>query len=442
MGIDLRILFLIFLFATLVLHILRFGAVFEAVEVKNMLLDVLYVPALLGTAVVFGLLLTRTDPMPLLRDAAYQLSLQQLVSFDRAIPDRLDETIDVQSVLREDTDGDGLREWVVFYRFDLQNGTSPVKGVIYDSDRGNPPVLFPYQLQVPARDYLSDQPGSLEFRMAPVVLDENGIDNLDVEELLVSDNDTLSIFRFSQNSEPWDFPRDAPLRYQAIGYFKGSGGVSFDENTKNVTVIDREGYERSQLAVRSVYQLQSNGSYWDTFDPLLLSESLAAPIITTIDFYREPPRDIYSTAFPEKIVLAFYAASCGIIDDTLCLNGATAENWFLEDFLAADALTEFERGNAAYFGLPDFGTSNLSVTTLRYFPRLETDTDLLVTGGGRDVVTGEEGQLNLVDITFSTGGRLETVRYQMELVNGQWKIVRRLEIDSTALDAPIEVPGQ
>ncbi|MCB0209250.1 MAG: hypothetical protein KDJ52_07965 [Anaerolineae bacterium] len=400
------------------------------------MLDFLLLPAAIGTVAVFGFLLTRTNPLPLIREGAYQMSLQQLVSFEHAIPGRLDETISVQSVRREDTDGDGENEWVVFYKFDLQNGKSPVKGVIYDSDRGNPPVVFPYQLQVPDRDYLSEgtDPRPPDFDLLEVTSFPDEPQN--VNELMVSDTNRISIFRFVQNSEPWDFPRDAPPRYQPIGSFFGDGGVEYDSTTKNVTVVDRNGYERSQLAVRSVYELNPvTNTYWDNFD----AAALAAPVISTIDFYEEPPQDIYNTAYPEKIVLAFYASTCNFQDNTLCANDT---GWSTDGFLAGNALVEFQNGNAGYFGLPSFSVSDLSVTTLRYFPSLETDPDLLVSGGGRDVVTGEEAQLNLVDITFSVNGRLETVRYEMQLVEGQWKMVRRLEFDSTALDTPVELPSQ
>ncbi|MCB0194675.1 MAG: hypothetical protein KDJ65_22175 [Anaerolineae bacterium] len=393
-------------------------------------------PTVIGTVAVFGFLLTRTNPMPLIRETAYQMSLQQLVSFEHAIPERLDESISVQSVHREDTDGDGENEWVVFYQFDLQNGTSPVKGVVYDSDRGNPPVVFPYRLQVPDRDYLSEgtSGGVPGFELLEVVSLPN--ESVNVNELMVSDTTRMSIFRFVQNSEPWDFPRDAPARYQPIGSFFGNGGVEYNSTTKNVTVIDRSGYERSQLAVRSIYQLQPNNTYWDTFDPNLLSAQLSAPIISTIDFFEQPPADIFTTPYPEKIVLGFYTATCGLQDDTLCLNRDATSSWDYQNFLAGDALIEAQNNNAGYFGLPSFSTSDISVTNLRYFPRLETDPDLLVSGGGRDVVTGEEGQFNLVDITFSVDGRLDTVRYEMQLVEGLWKIVQRLPIGPTPVVGP------
>jgi hypothetical protein len=40
------------------------------------------------------------------------------------------------------------------------------------------------------------------------------------------------------------------------------------------------------------------------------------------------------------------------------------------------------------------------VKALQYFPQIETDPDLLTTGGGRDVVTGEQAQANAVDVVF------------------------------------------
>ena len=105
---------------------------------------------------------------------------------------------------------------------------------------------------------------------------------------------------------------------------------------------------------------------------------------------------------------------------------------------------EFKADNAQYFGLSGFNnTPNLSVTHIRYYPQLETDTDLLPQGRGRDVVTGEEGQFNVVDIIFviarGDAVREETARFEMQLVNGQWKIVKRLPLDIPALGAPTEI---
>ncbi|MEM7345741.1 MAG: hypothetical protein AAF485_15970 [Chloroflexota bacterium] len=437
LSLDARIvLFLFFAFVTGVLFILRRGSVLSFGDIIQIVLDFLLVPSALITVGLFVGVITRTDPMPLIRQAGYQIGLQQLVSFSNAIPANLDETLAVQSVERLDTDGDGFREWVVYYQFDLQSGRDPIEVVIYDNDRGNPPVIFPYALRAPDRNYLGE--GVAFVSLDDITEDSNGPNGEDLSEILVEGPTELTMFRFRQNSAEWDFPRDAPARYEPIGFFRGNGGVEFDRSTKEVSVIDRNGFERSQLAIRSIYGINpATETYLDSFD----ASRIAAPIISTIDFYQGPPSDINNTAFPEKVVLAFYASTCGDTNKTLCNNAD--EGWSPSQFLASnsDAFTEYNNGNAAYFGLPSFaGVQTLSVTHLRYYPQLETDQDLLVSGGGRDVVTGEEAQFNIVDIYFvANGNPLQTARFEMGLVNGQWKIIRGLSLDLPELGAATQI---
>jgi hypothetical protein len=442
------ILFLFLAFVTGVLFVLRKGPIAGLGDLMQIVINFLLLPSALATGALFFAIITRTDPMPLVRQGAYLAGFRQLVLFSDAIPQNLEDNLAVSDVRRLDTDGDGALEWVVFYQFDLQDGRNPVQAVVYDNDRGNPPVIFPYALRPPNRDYLSE--GSIHIETQQV------IDGAPERQVMVWGDNELNIFKFRQNSETWDFPRDAPARYIPIGFFRGSGGVQFDETSKNVTVIDRNGFERSQLAVRSVYALRQTlyriddqsteliVSYLDDLD----QTRLAAPIVSTIDFFRNPPADILETTFPEKIVLAFYAATCGVADQTLCRRASV--DWRPRDFLApaGEAMTELEANNAPYFGLFGFSNSqNLSVTHIRYYPQLERDSDLLVQGGGRDVVTGEEAQFNVVDITFAIARdgsvREETARFEMRLIEGKWKIVRRLPLDMPPLGSPIEVaPSQ
>ena len=435
MSVDGRIiLFLVFAFITAVLLVLRQGTISSLNDVMQIVINFLLVPMALATVALFIGVITRSDPMPLIRQGAYQIGFRQLVSFADAIPDNLQNNLAVADVTRLDTDGDGFNEWVVLYEFDLQDGRNPVQAVVYDNDRGNPPVIFPYALRPPDRDYLSEG-------ASPVSVDLDQITDSPESEVMIQSATELNIFEFQQNSETWDFPRDAPARYQPIGFFRGNGGVSIDPSSKDVTVIDRNGFERSQLAIRSVYALNpARTSYVDNFVPT----KLAAPVVSTIDFYQEPPDDILGTTFPEKIVLAFYIATCSGSDATLCQRAS--EGWEARDFLAegSEAIREFDNGNASYFGLNDFaGTPNLSVSNLRYYPQLETDSDLLVEGRGRDVVTGEQAQFNVVDINFAVANNgsvvEEVARFEMRLVNGQWKIIGRLPLDIPELGQPIEV---
>ncbi|MBN1220925.1 MAG: hypothetical protein JXM69_18530 [Anaerolineae bacterium] len=444
MSPDLRILFLFFLAISAFLFILRRGSFLNLADLLQILVDFLLVLAIGGTALTFYFLLTRQDPMPLLRNTAYQMSFQQFVSFEHAVPKNLEDSLAVKDIMRLDTDGDGYKEWIVSYQFDLKNDASPVKVMVYDNDRGNPPVIFPYALLPPNRDYLGESDVAIELEQ--VTNDENGPNGEDLDEILSKGAQELGIFRFRENSEIWDFPRDAPPRYQPIGFFRGSGGAYFDSNSKQVTVLDRNGFERSQLVNRSVYGVMpSTNTYWDKhYGPTELDRKLAAPIVSTVDFSGESPGNILDTTFPEKIVLAFYASTCGGSGEALCRNYEA--RWKTELFLdpIGDAYQEFNNDNPTYFGLPSFNrTPDISVSYLRYYPQLETDIDLLVAGGGRDVVTGEEAQTNVVDIIFVIKGNAgeERARYAMRWVEGQWKISRRLPLDMPELGAPTEIPA-
>ncbi|HMQ51807.1 MAG TPA: hypothetical protein PKD98_06920 [Anaerolineae bacterium] len=450
-GVDPRFLFLALLLTTGILYTLRFGRVLGSNEIKNLIISFLLVPSALGLVTVFFALLFRVDLSPYIRDIAIFVGGNELVSFQRAIPAQspdLTNNLEVTRILREDTDGDGFEEWVVFYKFELQNGTSPIKAAVYDSDRGNPPVIFPYRLQPPDRDYLIESPVGLDFDLLAVTNDSNGPDNGDLPELMISDANHLALFRFQQNSEPWDFPRDAPPRYVPIGYFTGTGGVEFNSSTRQVTVIDRDQLDRSQLVVRSIYGLQqdaNNGeSYWSGSLPLVESTQvnleLAPPLVSTIDFFEGPPRDLLNSLYPEKIVLGFYASVCRVADQTLCINADDESD--PAAFLAGEALGNFQGNQAGYFGLLNFNVTGLSVTSLRYFPALESDPDLLVTGQGRDVVTGEHPRLNVVEVTFTVDGQQQTRLFQLNVIEGQWKIVRRLEANSADLGSAIEIPAQ
>jgi hypothetical protein len=430
-GVDLRIVFLFLLAITIFLLILNRGAFDGFGSLVRMFLNFLLVVVGSATVIVFFLLLTRTNPIPYMRQAGYIVGVQQLVNFDTAIPPRLENNLAVSNIVKMDTDGDNFNEWVVFYNFDLRGNTSPVHGYVYDNDRGNPPVIFPYALLPPNRNFLS-QGVVNNIELEEVVAGENGSAGEDLPEVLVQGHNELSMFTFLQNSAEWDYPRDAPPRYQPIGFFAGSGGVHFDRDSKAVTVNERHGFERSQLVNRQVFALnKATNTYWDrNYLPEDLDRKLAAPVVSTIDFPGASPDNILSTAYPENIVLAFYAATCGRGDATLCRNAGAG--WDAKSFLDpnGDAYSNYVNGTAPYFGLPTFNRNQkISVKALQYFPGIETDPDLLTTGGGRDVVTGEQAQANAVDIVFTLddGEQSERVaRYRMSKVGGQWKIYGRL----------------
>jgi len=442
-GVDLRIVFLFLLAITAFLLIFNRGTFDGLGGLIRMLLGFLLVVFGTATVAVFLLLLTHTNPVPYMRQAGYMVGVQQLVNFDTAIPPRLENNLAVSDIVKLDTDGDSFKEWIVFYNFELRGNTSPVYGYVYDNDRGNPPVIFPYALLPPNRNFLSR--GAINnIQLQDIVVGQNGPTGNDLPEVLVQGDSELSIFAFLQNSSEWDFPRDAPPRYQPLGFFAGSGGVYFDSNDKSVTVNERQGLERSQLVNRKLYVVnKATNTYWDKYyDPAELDRQLAAPIVSTVDFPTIAPGNILGTTYPENIVLAFYAATCGHSDATLCRNAGAG--WDAKDFLDpnGEAYGEYANKNAAYFELPSLDSNqNISVKALQYYPQIETDPDLFTTGGGRDVVTGEEAQANAVDIIFSLQSDSEpderVARYRMALVGGQWKIYGRLsDPDLPELGAP------
>jgi hypothetical protein len=432
----LRWVFLGSLVLTIFFYRLRFGGpglpwLMEALS------NILVLVGGLATTALFFILLFRIDPLPYIRLNAYYTGLEQLVNFDNAIPSNLTENLAVAKVDRLDTDGDEFKEWVVLYSFDTRAKSSPLQAVVYDNDRGNPPVIFPYALQAPDRNYLAEEALDVTVTVEPLAKDTSGPNQTDVDEIVILSKNELTIFRFKQNSEIWDFPRDVPPRYRPIGFFRGNGNVKLDRTTKRVTVNDRNGYERSQLALRSVYILRVDPqtgfeTYLDPIQPLGGSETprLAAPLFATIDFFPTPPDDIFNTPYPEKIVLAFYTATCAAKNDTLC--NSFKSDWPASQFLAGEALSNFQSGTAGYFGLAGLSDNQeILVSQVRYFPQVETDPDRLESGGGRDVVTGEQAQEGLVEIAFTAnGGARQTVRYDMKLVGtqqgAQWKIVRRV----------------
>ncbi len=346
---------------------------------------------------------------PFIRQAAVALTRHRLVDFFTLLPDQ-DRVQDVQYV---ETDGDGQKEWVVFYQFDLIDGRSPYAGVVYDYDRGEPPVLFPYQLLPPDRNYLSE--GVVRLDLEDIVtLGETQ----PVKEMLIYGHAggldiDLTIFRYVPNSLPWEFPRDEPRAYRVIGNFRGDGGVSFDLKTKRVTVLNRAGYDRSQLAVETVYALdEARGTYMSLAD----SEQLGAPVSSRVVFAFGMPPDILNTPYPEKLVLGFYQSM-------------TEKQPVVKprEFLTGQALIEYERGNLTYFGFGNAtgNVNQVSITQLSYAPEVE-QIDPSIT------VLGEEPRFLIVSVDFEAqvGASFtqtpQPIQWVTTMVNGKWKIDRRL----------------
>jgi len=362
--------------------------------------------AILGLMV---LSVTKMDISPQLRELALIMTQHRLVDFYSLMP----PGYKVTQVLNLDTDSDGEKEWVVFYRFDLTDGRSPYAGVVYDYDRGVPPAIFPYRLTPPDRNYLSE--GSVALSLEDVVkLGE--LDGRPARELVIRGSvdglvTDLTIFRHNRNTFEWEAPSDEQPRYQCIGAFRGNGGVRLDIPNRKVIVINRA-HERSQLAVETVYALDElRGTFMSATDP----KQLNPPKSQRVTFAFGMPDDLLSTPYPEKLVLGFYQ-----------MLGQSSPRFKPRDFLRGEALTEFDRGNLAYFGfLPvDARVTDLAVTELNYYPEAES-VEVSATS------LGVQPQYLIVSVKFEAWQGTDFVRTQQPItwivtwVDGVWRIDRR-----------------
>jgi hypothetical protein len=178
-------------------------------------------------------------------------------------------------------------------------------------------------------------------------------------------------------------------------------------------VLNRAGYDRSQLAVESIYELdEGRGSYMSVANP----QQLSAPASSRVVFAFGMPDDILDTPYPEKIVLGFY--------EMLATRRPDIDP---REFLTGQALIEFDRGNLAYFG---FGSasgdvSDMKVTQLSYSTDFE-QLDPSIT------VLGEDPRFLSVSVAFdakvgaTSAGTSEPIHWLTTPVNGRWKIDRRL----------------
>lgn len=353
------------------------------------------------------------------------VSSGRVIDFKEAFA--VDNNIRVCDVQRHDTDGDGFSEWIVIYQVDKNApddpknpcpGNAPVNVAIYDNDRGSPPIIFPYKLQPPDRDYLGET-ANLQISYEEIIPNINQNTTNPIPEIIIKGggNTTyLTIFQYQQNNIASTSPTEYPPRYKVIGSFNGTGGVNYNRDSKRVTVIDRRYFERSQLAVKIGYALHGSGidqTYMANTD----SAALSAPVSASIDFGTAPPSDIQDTIFPEKILLAFYQT----------LTDSAQQAWKLEDFVAAGSEVEqaIKNDNYAYFGFRGKGKpTNLTVTQLNYFPAIEKNcSDTTIEG-----VTLRCARVEIGGSAKQAGGQQETglITYQLVMEAGQWKLDKKI----------------
>jgi hypothetical protein len=246
---------------------------------------------------------TQLDTWKLREPVARWVTFNTWVAWPDITPPEIQMAGRNRAVQRMDTDGDGFEEWVVEYEYDLAVQRSPVAVAIYDNDRGTPPVLYPYRLVLPDRDYASETSWwGTNVKMGDYVKgDPTGQPEILVHG--VGPPEEFALFRYdaTRKSQDWMDPRDYPPVYRCIGYFRGDS-IKLPDEDNDVIITRRVAYDRSQLAIKERYRYDAaRDTYLDTDEKTLLPK-----VESWVDFAFAEPVDVASSEYPEKVVLAFY----------------------------------------------------------------------------------------------------------------------------------------
>lgn len=281
------------------------------------------------------------DPDPLRLRLAHWLADERILDL-RALSTTIANPRDVY---RMDSDGDGEEEWIAFHRLE----ENAYFAAVYDAEPCRFLRFHTYPLDAVDEDYLvEDLRNTFHNPWRGPRLSRLG-NALDRPALIIHspNGQTLNLFQWvDEAAGKCEQAAPGARRYETIGSFRGSAGVTLDENEQRVVVLNRNGFERSQLAVEHVYELGEDGTF------LRESGVLTEPVISRITFVFDNPGDLRATYYPEKAVLAFYLA---LFQGERLLGGA---NWRPQDYLSSARLEAEEQQpgepydlNSSTFGL-------------------------------------------------------------------------------------------
>ncbi len=233
------------------------------------------------------------------------------IRFEEIFEERREDEMRIAETVELDVDGDGEDEWLVLYRYDPTQGeeeweNTPIQGIAYDAVPCDPPLIHAWRLPFPDNDYL----GEGEEITASM---EDWLGSSDpheaAEELIIEapgPANTLSIYRFRDEIQnPCAPPDNTRQGFNLLGFFRANGRIERDETSGAITTYQRSTFERSQLAIRSVYQPRL-GPTGQTF--LNDDGRVKAPDEQSVDFLFAPPELPTDSPYPEKAVAAFYLA--------------------------------------------------------------------------------------------------------------------------------------
>ncbi|MCX6028216.1 MAG: hypothetical protein NT169_02795 [Chloroflexi bacterium] len=241
----------------------------------------------------------------------------------------------IRNVFRLDADNDKSKEWIVF----IKHEAKAYSAAVYDVEQCRFPRIVTYPLSPVDNDYVAEEMYDSYTNpwSGPIMSDLDGALSQPALVIHSRDGQTLNIFQWvDQAGRTCEAAESDARKYQVIGTFRGSGGVTL--NGKRVVVKDRNGFERSQLALERTYEPEAG-----TF--LQLDGSLRPPVEAKVTFQFDQAKDLRSTFYPEKAVLAFYLA-------LFQKDGAKSDagtNWQSQDYLSKDKLTlENQASDAPY----------------------------------------------------------------------------------------------
>lgn len=266
--------------------------------------------------------------------------------------EQTEERLLLEKTARLDVDGDGVDEWIVFYRFDpyqnIQWANTPVHGIVYDALPCDPPVIREYRLPTPANDYLSEGAISVELQE---VLREPGKSG-SVPELVVfggGEVKTLTFYRFFDNRTNFCEPvQEGQRGFFLLGFFRA---ISIVRDGTTIITKDRTVFERSQLAIKKIYRPREDPSVGQTY--LQPDGRLVPPSEQTVDFRFDLPNDPRDSPYPEKTVATFYLA-------------LGSQNDLARSFLTEELQSGFETGTG--LPIPVSQVGRVLIYSLSYTP--------------------------------------------------------------------------
>ncbi len=270
--------------------------------------------------------------------------------------------LNVKTIQRLDTDGDGVSEWVVFYRFDLPPSESgrerfaPIAGLVYDATDCRPPSILPYPLDPGDRNYLGTDTVSAEA--TNLLGADDSVPEVVARTTTNGIVTALSVFQWFDVTQNPCQPRYAGQQgYRLMGTFRGDAGVEIGANGA-IIVKQLAAFDRSQFAYRRVYVPQDRNGGAEGY----MKEGgreLADPTSESITFAFGPPASPRDSPYPEKSILAFYLA-------------LGKDNDGARTFLAIDADPSVTQTNFG-LGTPLDEVDHVVVKGIEYAPDLDLE---------------------------------------------------------------------